>query len=137
MTKWLTVVLFATMAAACASDDNGGGGSGDDSLPKRGELSTDPTIVSAAARCTTNGITPDKFLVVDIRASDPMGETNLGSCAMNVGSATDQSGFSESGCYLDLRSVACQVGSSYTVGITVSNSTGGVTTASVTLAAAE
>lgn len=133
--KWLVVIGLAL--SACASDDGGGGaGAGNDTLPKRGEVSTDPTIVSATAYCSTGGdggSASDSYIEVKVAGSDPMGQPNLGTCAATIDSVTDQDSFgSSSSCYLYIKS-ACQVGQVHTVGLTISNDTGGVTTASVKL----
>jgi hypothetical protein len=125
--------------AACATDGDGAG-SGEDILPKRGELATDPTIVSATARCWSGEISvpggPEQplYIGITVAGSDPMGAENMGTCAGSLGGGTaDQDTFSSSGnCYLDLRT-ACTPGSNITVGLTVSNKTGGVTTASIRL----
>ncbi|HTL37903.1 MAG TPA: hypothetical protein VL326_32450 [Kofleriaceae bacterium] len=136
MTKLLTALLLATMATACATDDSGGAGNGDDALPKRGALATDPTIVSATAECrVANGPTVPPALSIAVAASDPAGKANLGTCAVTVASMTDQSGFGDlSSCYAFL-GMDCTPGATYTLGITVSNDTGGVTTASVSVVA--
>ncbi len=138
--KWL--VVFALLGA-CASDDSGGSGSGDDTLPKRGELATDPTIVSAAANCGCGGEICDgtpgsanTHVRVRVAASDPMGVSNLGNCAGTLSGITDQDSYGDgsagSDCYLYFQTpTACAAGQVHTVALTVSNDTGGVTTASV------
>ena len=118
-------------------------GSGDDSLPKRGEMTNDPTIVAATASCVRDEISlPDQppgtpNLLVRVAASDPAGQENLGACIGETASSTDQGSFgsgSAGSCYLDFE-VACTVGKTYVVDLTVSNATGGVTTASVSVLA--
>ena len=143
----LLVLCLGLAAAACASDDGGGGGggTGEDTLPKRGELASDPTIVSAAARCSSCGFTDclgsdpmNSHVRVRIDASDPMGASNLGSCAGTLGSITDQDTYGDGnsgGCAVYFQT-PCTPGGSITVGLTVANDTGGVTTASVKLTVA-
>jgi hypothetical protein len=128
-------MVLAVSAAACTDggSDNGGSGSGNDVLPKRGESTTDPTIVSASARCG-GGEFSFKGLVIVIAATDAGGTENLGSCAVNLGGTTQQGTF-EGSCYVEA-SPTCTANTDYTVGITVSNNTGGITTASVKLRAA-
>ena len=127
-------LAFVLMVAACSSS----GSSGSDMLPKRGERSTDPTIVSATAHCGgevgTPGQLPDPNTVtVKIAGSDPMGGANLGTCAGMIDSATDQGTFDSSGnCYAEIR-YACTAGMTKVFDLTVSNRTGGVTTASVSI----
>lgn len=120
---------------ACSSD---GAGSGEDTLPKRGEMATDPTIVSAVARCSCGGLVCDvgspqtSHISVRVNASDPMG-SNLMSCAGMIGAASDQGGFAGD-CRLEIMAPApCALGQTHTVDLTVANATGGVTTASVNL----
>lgn len=140
--KWLWVVaLVVALVCACASDEDGGAGSGDDTLPKRGELATDPTIVSAVASCGCGGeiCTPDSantHVRVRVAASDPMGVSNLGNCAGTLAGITDQDSYGDgsagSDCYLYFQTpTACAAGQVHTVALTVSNDMGGVTTASV------
>lgn len=139
MTKLLTALLLATMVAACASDD-GGAGDGDDALPKRGALATDPTIVSATIDCqAAEGPTVPQALSLHVDASDPAGRGHLASCALTVGAMSGQDNFSETGssCYVYFSGMACTPGATYTVGIVVSNDTGGVTTASVNVVATD
>ncbi len=136
--KWILVVA---LLGACASDDNGGAGSGEDTLPKRGELATDPTIVSAVASCSCSGEICDgtpgaetSHVRVRVAASDPMGVGNLGNCAGTLSGITDQDSYGDgsagSDCYLYFQTT-CMAGQVHTVALTVSNDTGGVTTASV------
>ncbi|HEY5926365.1 MAG TPA: hypothetical protein VIV11_31985 [Kofleriaceae bacterium] len=136
--KWLVVI--ALTLAACASDD-GGAGSGDDSLPKRGELSSDPTIVSAVANCSCGGEIcsggeTNTHIRVRVAATDPAGLPNLGNCSGTVNGASDQDsyggGSAGSDCYLYFQT-ACTPSQAFTIGLTVSNDMGGVTTASVKL----
>jgi hypothetical protein len=141
--KALLVIGLGFALVACASDDDGGGGSGDDALPKRGERDTDPTIVSATARCSCGGEVCNagdpgtSHVRVRVDASDPMGASNLGTCAGTLGGATDQDSYSDgnnTGCYLYFKTAAaCAPGQVHTVALTVSNETAGVTTASVKL----
>jgi hypothetical protein len=87
MVKLLVLVGLGLGMAACASDDGGGAGSGNDTLPKRGEKATDPTIVGATAYCSKCGsqvcpIDPanPEHLVVWVSGSDMGGAENLGTC---------------------------------------------------------
>ena len=140
MTKLLAALLLATMTTACATDDSGGAGDGGDALPKRGALASDPTIVSATAACRiASGPTVPPALSLQVDASDPAGKGHLSSCALTVGSMSGQDNFSDSGssCYVYFQGMACTPGSTYTIGIVVSNDTGGVTTASVAVTATE
>lgn len=133
--RWLFVVA---LFGACASDDNGGAGSGEDTLPKRGELASDPTIVSAVASCSCGGEICDgtpgseaSNVRVRVAASDPMGVSNLGNCAGTLEGITDQDSYGDgSDCNLYFQT-PCMAGQVHTVALTVSNDTGGVTTASV------
>jgi hypothetical protein len=120
-------VVLGVALAACGSGTEKDT-DGDDTLPKRGELATDPTIVGATAGC--DGELMFKGLVVYIAASDPMGVANLGACVATIDDTTHQSSFDGSRCVIDL-SPACTLGTEYAVDITASNRTGGVTTASV------
>lgn len=132
MNKGWSVMILGLALAACA-DDGGVEGNGGDSLPKRGEMVTDPTIVSATARCTTGeGVGSGPTVEVHVAASDPAGKDNLGTCAGTTGAISDQDTFGESGCYVYLPQ-ACVAGEVKVVGLTVSNDKGGVTTASVKL----
>lgn len=140
--KALLVIGLGLAFAGCTSDGDGDGGG--DVLPKRGELANDPTIVSAAARCScggeicSGGTPTNSHVRVRVDASDPMGATNLGSCAGTVSSASDQDSYDGAGCYLYFMSTpACAIGQTLVVGLTVSNDTGGVTTASVQLTVSE
>jgi hypothetical protein len=134
--RWLLAFVFV---GACASDDGGGAGDGDDTLPKRGELATDPTIVSAVANCSCGGEicsggTENTHVRVRVAASDPEGVSNLGNCAGTLAGITDQDSYGDgsagSDCYLYFKT-ACVANQSHTVALTVSNDTGGVTTASI------
>lgn len=104
-----------------------------DTLPKRGERTTDPTIVSAAAGCS--GELMFKGLVVRIDATDSTA-ANLGTCAAAFDGATALGTFVEttSRCVAQLTR-DCVVETDYVVDLTISNKTGGVTTASVKLRA--
>jgi hypothetical protein len=147
----IVLVLGLALAAlgGCATDDSdgeagggsgsegsGGGGTGgnggDDVLPKRGEMVGDPTIVSAVAKChTPAGASP--FWWIEVSASDPKGNQNLGMCATTVGEVTEQQIFDEdAGCKIAFLE-PCAAGEMKTVKILVSNETGGVTTATVSL----
>jgi hypothetical protein len=115
--------------AACSSDD--GGQAGEDVLPKRGERSSDPTIVAATASC--EGDLGFMGLVINLSASDPMGQENLGTCAATVDDTTRQSAFAgRAFCPVNLVPM-CEIGTDYDVVLTVSNKTGGVTTARIRL----
>ncbi len=146
--QWLIAIAMGCGFAACTSD-SGGAGNGGDTLPKRGQLASDPTIVSATARCSpvqggggggggTGGggtSTTSTGFDLEIAGSDPQGAANLGTCAATLGTVSDQQTFATSGtCYLYLdTNTACTAGTTVTVGLTVGNKTAGVTTASVKL----
>ena len=143
MTKTLLVLGFGMVLAACADDGGGNGaGSGNDSLPKRGEMAADPTIVSATARCScggevcSSGDPANAYVSVRVDASDMAGAANLGTCAGTMGAVSDQGSYEGSTCSLYLHT-PCTAGSAVTVGLTVSNEKGGVTTASVKLNVAQ
>jgi hypothetical protein len=120
-------VLGLIFVAACGSS---GSESSLDTLPKRGERSTDPTIVSATAGCS--GDLMFKGLVIQIDASDPT-PMNLGSCAGMSGAGMKQGIFLSSGrCILEFEQ-ECVVGTDYVVDLTISNKTAGITVASVKL----
>jgi hypothetical protein len=122
------LIIGPSVLIACGG--GGGAESSVDTLPKRGERATDPTIVSATAGCT--GDLMFKGLVVQIDASDPA-PSNLGSCAATFGADMGQGMFSASGrCTVELTR-DCGVGTDYVVDLTISNKTGGVTVASVKL----
>jgi hypothetical protein len=135
--KWLVVLA---LVGGCASDDSGGAGDGDDTLPKRGELTTDPTIVSAVASCScggeicSGGDTTNAYVRVRVAASDPAGVENLGTCAGTLAGITDDDsyggGSAGNDCYLYFKTT-CAANGVHTVALTVANATGGVTTASV------
>jgi hypothetical protein len=140
----VAATAIATLGG-CTGDDDGGGGGGGDTLPKRGERATDPTIVSAAASCAACGGTictgsdpANSHVRVRVDASDPMGAANLGTCAGTLAGIMDQGAHGDGGgssCYLHFK-LACMPGQVHTVALTVSNATGGVTTASVKLTVA-
>jgi hypothetical protein len=120
------LVLGLGVATACG----GGADSSLDTLPKRGERATDPTIVSASAGCT--GELMFKGLVVRIDASDPA-PSNLGSCAVMNGEKMGQGIFIENvRCEVSFEQ-ECVVDADYVVDLTVSNRTAGITVASVKL----
>lgn len=122
-------VGLGIVLAACSDDD--GGQIGEDTLPKRGELSTDPTIVAATADC--EGDLGFKGLVITVSASDPMGQENLSTCAGTVDDTTGQSSFAgRAFCPVQLMPM-CEIGTDYDVVLTVANKTGGVTTAIISL----
>lgn len=149
--KWLFIAGLGLGLFGCASDDGGGAGGGDDTLPKRGEMASDPTIVSATAKCSTcdseeciglpDGPPPtNDYVRVHVNASDPMGDTNLGTCAGMLSNISDEDTYSDgsgssSACNMFFK-LACTAGQVHTVRITVANETGGVTTASVKLTVA-
>jgi hypothetical protein len=134
MTKAFAILLLAM--TACGTDDSGTAGSGDDALPKRGEVASDPTIVSATVECqAASGPTVPQRLSLQVDASDPAGKTNLSSCALTVGSMSGQDDFYQASCYVSFDGMPCVPGTTYTLGIVVSNATGGVTTASVNVVA--
>jgi hypothetical protein len=142
MSKTLAALLLAMMATACTGDESPAG-AGDDILPMRGERTGDPTIVSAVASCAGRIVLPDSppttppNLEIEIDGSDPMGESKLGHCAVTIGSVTNQDSFYDGSCDVAFLSIPCEHGKSHVVGITISNETGGVTTASVTLTVAD
>jgi hypothetical protein len=143
MKTTLMALGLGLVLAACADDGGTGAGSGNDTLPKRGELATDPTIVSATARCScggeicSGGDPGTSHVRVRVDGSDPNGVMNLGTCAGTLGDVMDQGSYTSSVCTLYFKTpAACVVGSVHTVGLTVSNDTGGVTTASVKLTVA-
>jgi hypothetical protein len=125
----MTALVFIGLSLVACSDS----GDGLDTLPKRGERTTDPTIVSAAAGCS--GELMFKGLVVRIDATDST-PSNLGTCAAAFEGATAMGTFVEttSRCLAQLVR-DCVVGTDYVVDLTISNKTGGVTTASVKLRA--
>ena len=124
----LASMLCVLGAAACTGD---GAGDGDDVLPKRGELSTDPTIVSAVAHCTTD-LNNGSIVSLRIDGSDPGGGTNLSTCAGSMGDLADQDSYNGGVCYVGF-ATTCTKGEAKIVDITVANKTGGVTTASIKL----
>jgi hypothetical protein len=142
--KSLLVFSLGMALFSCSSD----GGGGDDTLPKRGEMASDPTIVSAIASCSTCGgeiCVPNEteaatYLVIRVASSDPAGVENLGTCSGTVNGITDQDeyggGSAGSDCYLYFKS-ACAAGDVFTADLTVSNLMAGVTTASVKVTAAD
>jgi hypothetical protein len=134
-TAFISMTLVMALVAC-----GGGTGSGDDMLPKRGEMASDPTIVSATAHCgpeVSDGGSADlmNYITVRIDGSDPAGASNLGSCAATLDAASDQGSYgsgSSSACYAEMMH-SCTVGMQAVIDLTVSNKTGGVTTASVSL----
>jgi hypothetical protein len=126
----MMLVLGLSVAAACGGNGDGGGDSSLDTLPKRGERATDPTIVSAAARCS--GELMFKGLVVQIDASDPA-PSNLGSCAVMNGDKMGQGIFSQNVRCAVSFAQDCVVDADYVVDLTVSNKSAGITVASVKL----
>ena len=140
MKTTLLVVGFGLVLAACADDGGSmGPGGGGDTLPKRGELATDPTIVSATARCSAcaseecfGGDPVNSHIRVRVDASDMGGASNLGTCAGAMAALSDQDSYEGGSCNLFFKT-PCAAGSAVTVGLTVSNDKGGVTTASVKL----
>ena len=139
----MKAALGLVLGLALVGCSDGGEGSGDDALPKRGENTSDPTIVAATATCSDGEIsipgqppaTPN--LAVRVAASDAAGQENLGNCIGETSTSSDQGSFgsgSAGTCYLEF-SLACTVGKTYVVDLTVSNARGGVTTASVSVRA--
>ena len=116
-------LLVLTVIVGCGGDDTSLGGA--DTLPKRGERASDPTIISATAEC--NGARDTEVM---IGASDPMGEANLGTCSVTIGARTEQSSFYQGLCEVTIDDTNCMPGP-IVIAITVGNKTGGVTTASV------
>lgn len=139
MKTTLLVMGLGLVLAACADDGGGGAGDGNDTLPKKGEVATDPTIVSATARCAPcggeicSGSDPaNSHVRVRVDASDMGGASNLGTCAGTMAALSDQDTYDGGSCNLFFKT-PCTAGSPVTVGLTVSNDKGGVTTASVKL----
>ena len=140
----MCLIFLGLTLAACSSD--AGSSDGADTLPKRGEVATDPTIVSATARCAacsgeicSGDVPPNSYVFVRVDSSDPMGVTNLGNCAGMLANNTDQDTYGDgqnSSCRLFFK-LPCAVGQNHVVDLTVSNSTGGVTSASVKLTVSE
>ncbi len=140
----MCMILLGVTLAACSSD--AGGNDGADTLPKRGEVATDPTIVSATARCASCGgeicdgnSPPNSYVGVKVASSDPKGATNLGTCAGTLGNNSDQDTYGDgrnSGCELFFK-LPCAPLQVHVVDLTVSNKTGGVTSASVKLTVSE
>lgn len=127
-----TCLVFCVALSACGGDD--GTGDTDDTLPKRGERDTDPTIVAVTAGCEFTV----SQLKISVSAADPAGVSNLASCAVmvaNQGDANTDFDAGDSTCYLYLPGGSCTVGMTYKLDLTVSNKTAGVTTASVTVVA--
>jgi hypothetical protein len=87
--------------------------------------------VSATARCSDT-----TTIGVSVYGSDPGGLENLGSCAAFVGTSGDNGSFNveyaSGSCYVAF-SASCAVGDTFDIDLTVSNQTGGVTTALVRL----
>jgi len=112
----------------------GGESGGEDTLPKRGERSNDPTIVSASAECVVEG-SALSAIIVRVAASDPMGQDNLGTATVEIDGKSDVDGFSSGSAGTSYNEIdtPCVKGTAYTVDITVANKTAGVTTASVSL----
>lgn len=137
----ILMVCLGWALAGCADDGGGGAGSGNDTLPKRGQVASDPTIVSATAQCSCGGNTcpggdpRTSHVRVIVFGSDMAGASNLGSCAGTLLDVMAQGGYNgAAACALYFKTPSpCAVGSSHAVGITLSNDTGGVTTASVKL----
>jgi hypothetical protein len=136
----MKAALGLVLGLALVGCSDGGEGSGEDSLPKRGENTTDPTIVAATANCESDGdgapgIPAVVNLAVRVTATDAAGQENLGNCVGATAASTDDGSFgsgSAGTCYLRF-SIACTKQTPYVVDLTVSNATGGVTTASVTV----
>jgi len=126
MTKGLCILV---LLGACAGNRD----EGSDTLPKRGERMTDPTIVSAAASCES-GEHATKDIGVSVNASDPGGEMNLKSCAATIAGVTVESLIGEFGCHV-LVARPCTPGQTFVIDLLVANDTGGFTEASVTLTA--
>ena len=118
---WVAMCLVALTACASERED------GNDVLPKRGERATDPTILSARATCEGTIGTH-----VTVEATDPGGVANLGTCSISLGGATLEDTFDTGGCYLYFEH-DCSAGAATVIDLTVSNDTGGFTTASVSV----
>ncbi len=117
----LTLSLMLCGAVAC-----GGGADDVDTLPKRGDLVTDPTILDVKIYADTDE------RVVAISASDPGGSSNLAGCEVTANGVERVGTFSSAGCLVarDL-SDGWQLGQSYVIEVLVSNGTGGFTMATV------
>ena len=113
------------LVAACTG---GSSGSGDDLLPLRGDLPSDPTITAVVASCggSVSSVT------VRIGATDPGGPPNLASCRASINGAQASASWLPGLCAPVITS-ACHAGGAAVVDVTVTNRTGGSTTASVTV----
>jgi len=125
--RWM--MIFGIAAAACGGSDEA-----DDTLPKRGERTNDPTIVSATADCIIESGTPTS-IEIRVAATDPMGQDNLGTATVEIESKSDIDSFGSGSAGTSYNQIDfnCVKGTAYTVDITVANKTGGVTTASVSI----
>jgi hypothetical protein len=122
-------VALAIGLIGCSGSD--GADDGNDTLPKRGERTTDPTIVSATAACS--GELMYKGLLIRVDGTDAMGLENLSTCAATAESATSQGIFTSRGtCFMEL-TPTCAVGAAYQASLTIASKTGGVTTAAIVL----
>lgn len=120
------VLGVAVMLGACA--DSGDSGFGD-SLPKRGDRSSDPTIVSAIADCDV--YSSYSSLSIEILASDPSGE--LGPCSGTVGGIFQQETFGDdNSCWLHFR-MPCSTMQEATFELMVANDHAGLTEATITI----
>ncbi len=127
-----TTVIFGFALLGCAVDEREGGGK--DTLPKRGATAGDPTILSAGATCSSDSGGFDA-VAITVSASDMGGNTKLGSCQAMIGgaSATGEFNTANATCYALVTDTNCIEGSSLVVDLVIANSTGGFTTASLTL----
>jgi hypothetical protein len=130
MMKLTSVCVMCLGLAACSTDDGDSAGSGEDVLPMRGEMATDPTIVSA----TANRPSGSSYAWLRVAASDPKGTSNLATCAFIIDGVTHQGYFSDGyeQCTADLDE-PWPTGTVNTVKVIVSNATGGFTSASISL----
>jgi hypothetical protein len=100
-----------------------------DSLPKRGDLVSDPTILDVKAYADTDE------RVIGISASDPGGSGNLAGCQITANGVERVGTFSHALCYVRGPGPdAWQIGRSYVIDVLVSNGTGGFTMATVRVA---
>lgn len=121
----LFLSFLACSAGAC------GGETADqvDSLPKRGDQASDPTILDVKAYAD-----PDER-VIGISASDPGGSGNLAGCEVTANGVERVGTFSNALCYvMGPGPDAWQIGKSYVIEVLVSNGTGGFTMATVKVA---
>jgi len=127
-----TTVIFGLGLLGCAVDEREGGGK--DTLPKRGVVATDPTIIAATATCGASSSGFDS-VGISVTASDMGGNTNLGTCQVKIAGASEVGEFNSSNgtCYAIFENTACNASSSFIVDLVIANESGGFTTASLTI----